>query len=180
MKIEKTGIEGLLIVQPEVFRDERGHFLEFFKEDLLAAYGIASHFVQDNESFSGKHVLRGLHFQRPPYAQAKLVRVALGMALDVAVDIRKHSPTYGHWESVVLSQDNMTMLYIPEGFAHGFLTLEDKTVFQYKCSAYYHQDSETAIRWNDPDLGIHWGIPDPVVSIKDSQAILFKDLASPF
>jgi len=129
---------------------------------------------------SEKGVLRGLHFQVPPFAQGKLVRVVRGAALDVAVDLRKESKTYGKWESVILSAENKLMLWIPEGFAHGFLTMEDNTIFQYKCTNYYDRESEQGIIWNDPDLKINWGIEKPVVSEKDLKGIQFMVLKSPF
>lgn len=176
MEIVKTEIEGLLILKPGVFRDDRGYFFESYRSEDLEKYGADTGFVQDNESMSIAGVLRGLHFQRPPHAQAKLVRVVRGAVLDVAVDIRKESPTFGRWKSVILDQQNKHMMYIPAGFAHGFLTLEDNTIFQYKCTAYYNRESEGAIRWDDPDLGISWGIEDPVISEKDRNAPLFRDL----
>ena len=142
--------------------------------------GVDADFVQDNESKSGKGVLRGLHFQHPPYAQGKLVRVVKGSVLDVAVDIRKKSPTYGKWESVKITEENKLMVWVPEGFAHGFLVLEDDTIFQYKCTGYYNAGSEDSILWNDDQLGIDWGIQEPALSEKDEQAPLFADLRSPF
>jgi len=180
MEVIKTKIEGLLIVRPKVMEDNRGYFFESFREDLFREFGIDCSFVQDNESRSEKHVLRGLHFQRPPFSQAKLVRVVAGTVLDVAVDIRKSSPTYGQWEAIHLSGDNKLMAFIPEGFAHGFVTLEENTIFQYKCSNYYRKESEGAIIWNDPDLGIDWGTDHPVVSSKDQAAPPFRRLESPF
>jgi len=137
-------------------------------------------FVQDNESKSNKGVLRGLHFQRPPFAQGKLVRVVKGSVMDVAVDIRKDSPTYGKWESRILSEDNKEMFWIPEGFAHGFVTLEDNTVFTYKCTNVYNKESEGSIRWNDPDIDINWNIDNPTLSEKDRISPLFNDLETPF
>lgn len=137
-------------------------------------------FVQDNESKSQKSVLRGLHFQVPPHAQGKLVRVIKGAVNDVAVDLRKHSPFYGKWVSQLLSEENKLMLWIPPGFAHGFVVLEDETIFSYKCTAYYHKASERGLRWNDPQLNINWGIQDPLLSEKDKNAPLFIDFNSPF
>lgn len=181
MIIHSTPIEGLLIVEPDVFSDDRGYFMESFNARRFEEHtGIALQFVQDNESGSVKHTLRGLHFQAPPYEQGKLVRISKGAALDVAVDIRKESPTFGQHHSVVLSADNKLQFWIPPGFAHGFLTLEDDTVFTYKCTGYYHKGSEYALRWNDPDLGIDWGIEDPILSPKDSEAPLFATFESPF
>lgn len=180
MQILKTEIEGLLILQPEVYKDDRGYFFESFRKDLLQQMGIPDNFVQDNESKSQKGVLRGLHFQNPPHAQGKLVRVVKGAVLDAAVDIRKGSPTYGEYMTVELTEENKTMLWIPEGFAHGFLTLRDETIFQYKCTNYYNKGSEGSILWNDPDLNINWPWTSPRVSRKDLEAPLFKELNSNF
>jgi dTDP-4-dehydrorhamnose 3,5-epimerase len=180
MNLKRTQIEGLYLVEPLVFKDDRGYFFESFQKERFRALGIDTDFVQDNESMSGKGVLRGLHFQKPPFAQGKLVRVVRGSVLDVAVDLRKKSKTYGKWESSTLSADNKLMMLVPEGFAHGFLVLEDDTIFQYKCSNYYNKESECGIIWNDPDLNIEWGIENPVVSEKDLQGGWFRDLISPF
>lgn len=176
MKIIPTKIADLFLIQPDVFPDERGYFFESYQEDKFRALGIQAKFVQDNESLSQKGVLRGLHFQRPPFAQGKLVRVVTGSVLDVAVDIRKDSPTYGHWVKAGLSAANKLMMWIPEGFAHGFLVLEDNTIFQYKCTNYYNRESEGGIIWNDPDLAIDWGVTEPLVSEKDLKGVRFKDL----
>ena len=180
MEIVKTPIEGLLIINPNVFEDERGYFFESYNREALLKHGLDLTFVQDNESKSKKGVLRGMHFQVPPFAQGKLVRVVRGAVLDVAVDIRKGSPTYGKWHSVVLSGENKRMYLIPAGFAHGFLTLEDDTVFFYKCTNVYNKEAEGCIRWNDPDLNIDWGIADPIVSERDTKAPPFSTLNSPF
>lgn len=180
MKIIETAITDVKLVIPSVFRDERGYFMESYRESSFRDTGINSNFVQDNQSLSGKGILRGLHFQAPPFAQAKLVKVVAGAVLDVAVDIRPNSPTYGKYVKQILSTENMHQLYIPEGFAHGFVTLEENTVFQYKCGDYYNRESEGAIYWNDSDLGIDWGIENPMVSAKDKEAPLFKDFVSPF
>ena len=180
MKLQKTKIEDLFIIQPDVFTDERGYFFESFQKENFLKLGIDADFVQDNESMSAKGVLRGLHMQVPPFAQGKLVRVVNGSALDVAVDLRKNSKTYGKWESVVLSAENKLMMWIPEGFAHGFLTLEDQTIFQYKCTNYYNKESECGIIWNDPDLKINWGIENPLVSEKDLKGSFFKVFINPF
>jgi dTDP-4-dehydrorhamnose 3,5-epimerase len=180
MEIYKTKIQGLLVIQPKVYEDDRGYFLEWFREDILKTYGVDLKFVQDNESKSQKNVLRGLHFQNPPFAQGKLVRVIKGAVLDVSVDIRKNSETYGEWFSRELSGKNKTMIWMPPGFAHGFLTLEDDTIFQYKCTGYYNKDSEDNIRWNDPDLNINWDINDPILSAKDKTAPLFHEFNSQF
>jgi dTDP-4-dehydrorhamnose 3,5-epimerase len=145
MEITRTEIEGLLIIQPKVFGDDRGYFFESFRLDKLRENGVDLDFVQDNESLSGKGVVRGLHFQNPPYAQGKLVRVIKGKVLDVAVDIRKNSPTYGEWHSIILSEYNKIIFWIPPGFAHGFHSMEDNTLFQYKCTNYYNKESEGSI-----------------------------------
>lgn len=180
MELKETGLPGLLIVKPDVFYDDRGYFFESYQKERFAEAGINVDFVQDNESMSMKGTLRGLHFQKPPYAQGKLVRVVRGAVLDVAVDIRRNSPTYGGWKSFRLDADSKTMIYVPEGFAHGFLVLEDNTVFQYKCTNYYNRDSEGSVRWNDPDLEIDWGTKDPILSEKDKEAPSFGELVSPF
>ncbi|MDY6325807.1 MAG: dTDP-4-dehydrorhamnose 3,5-epimerase [Bacteroidales bacterium] len=180
MKIIKTEIEGLLIIDPVVFRDDRGYFFESYNIEKMRAAGIEIDFVQDNQSSSMKDVVRGLHFQTPPFAQAKLVRVVKGSVVDVAVDIRKNSPTYGKHVSVLLSADNFRQFYLPEGFAHGFVALEDDTVFSYKCSALYNKESERCIVFNDPDLGIEWNVENPVVSEKDLQGERFAGFSSPF
>ncbi len=180
MEIEHTFIKDLLVLKPKVFKDGRGYFLESWNEKKFAECGITSQFVQDNQSLSQKGVLRGLHFQNPPFAQAKLVRVINGSVLDIAVDIRKNSPTYGKYFSIVLSAENKTMFFIPEGFAHGFLTLEDNTIFAYKCAGYYNKDSEDALLWNDPDLNIDWGEKNPSLSEKDIAAKSFKTFESKF
>jgi dTDP-4-dehydrorhamnose 3,5-epimerase len=180
MKLEKTFIKDLSLIHPDVFPDARGYFYESYQKERFRALGIDADFVQDNESMSGKDVLRGLHFQVPPFAQGKLVRVVRGAVVDVAVDIRKNSPTYGKWESAILSADNKLIMWIPEGFAHGFITLEDDTIFHYKCTNYYNKESESGIIWNDPDLNIDWGTKNPLVSEKDLKGMLFKDLKSPF
>jgi dTDP-4-dehydrorhamnose 3,5-epimerase len=180
MEIIQTPLEGLLIIKPDVFEDERGYFFESFNADKFRAAGLDLTFLQDNESKSKKGVLRGLHFQAPPFAQGKLVRVMRGSVLDVAVDIRKNSPTYGQWASIVLSGQNKWMYWVPAGFAHGFATLEDDTTFFYKCTNVYNKASEGSILWNDPDLGIDWGITEPVISDKDKISPSFRDFTSPF
>ena len=179
MNVEQTYIEGLLVLTPKVFGDERGYFLESYNKSTLDPI-LSTTFVQDNESASQKGVLRGMHFQNPPYGQAKLVRVIKGSVLDVVVDLRKDSKTYGKHYKHVLSGEHKEQLYIPEGFAHGFLVLEDDTIFSYKCSRYYHAASEVSIMWNDPTLGINWQIEDPIISEKDRNAIKFEDFNSPF
>ena len=180
MEIIKTPLEGLLIIKPDVFEDDRGYFFESFNQDKFLKAGLDLNFLQDNESKSKKRVLRGLHFQAPPFAQGKLVRVMRGSVLDVAVDIRKDSPTYGKWESIVLSGKNKWMYWIPAGFAHGFATLEDDTIFFYKCTNVYNKPAEGRILWNDPELKINWGIDEPVISDKDKISPLFREFVSPF
>ena len=180
MEFEKTTIEGLLIIKPRIFNDERGYFYESYNKTSFAENGLDIEFVQDNQSLSQKGVLRGLHFQAPPFEQGKLVRVIQGSVLDVAVDIRPHSPTYGQYVSVLLSGENKTQFWIPPGFAHGFLTLEDNTLFCYKCTGPYSKGSECAILWNDPQLNIDWNIEKPIVSTKDQEAELFERFTSPF
>ena len=180
MELVKTSIDGLLIIRPDVFKDERGYFFESYNKERFAKAGLNMDFVQDNESKSDKGVLRGLHFQKPPYAQGKLVRVIKGSVMDVAVDLRKDSPTYGKWESVVLTEENKLQLWIPEGFAHGFVALEDNTIFNYKCTNVYNKESEGSILWNDPDININWNIDNPTLSEKDKISPLFKNFESPF
>jgi dTDP-4-dehydrorhamnose 3,5-epimerase len=180
MEIIKSEIPDVLIIKPDVFQDERGYFFESFNEMKFREYGIDAHFVQDNESKSQKGVLRGLHYQRPPYAQGKLVRVMKGSVLDVAVDLRHDSPWYGKSVSIILSESNKWMYWIPEGFAHGFITLEDNTVFFYKCTHFYHKAAEGSIRWNDPDLNIDWGNEHPILSEKDTSAPFLKDFEKTF
>ncbi|PKP32430.1 MAG: dTDP-4-dehydrorhamnose 3,5-epimerase [Bacteroidetes bacterium HGW-Bacteroidetes-16] len=180
MEIIKTNIPDLYIVKPTVFEDHRGYFFESYNKEVFLRHGIDQNFVQDNESKSQKNVLRGLHFQKPPFAQGKLVRVIRGSVLDVAVDIRKSSPTYGKWASIELTQENKWMYWVPPGFAHGFVTLEDNTTFFYKCTNMYNKESEGNILWNDPDLNIDWKISQPILSEKDIIAPLFKDFISPF
>lgn len=166
MKVTETGFEGLLDIQPRVFGDDRGYFFESFREDTLADRGIAIDFVQDNQSYSVKGTLRGLHFQKPPFAQAKLVRVITGKVLDVVVDIRPGSPTFGQTYKKVLDASIHNMLLVPAGFAHGFAALED-SIFSYKCSNYYNKESEGGILWNDTQLNIDWEVEDPIISDKD-------------
>lgn len=170
MKIKETYIPGLLVVEPQVFGDSRGYFFESFNAAEFAEQaGIDTQFVQDNESRSSYGVVRGLHMQLPPHAQAKLVRVVEGRVLDVAVDLRKDSPTFGKHFAIELTGENHLQVYIPKGFAHGFSVLSETAVFQYKCDGYYAPASEAAIAWNDPDLGIDWKLPseDAVLSDKD-------------
>lgn len=176
MKLEFCNIEGLTIIHPDVFEDERGYFYESFNKEKFAAHGLKMEFVQDNQSLSHKGVLRGLHFQKKPHSQGKLVRIVRGSVLDVAVDIRTQSKTYGQYFSIELSEQNKTMFYIPEGFAHGFLTLEDNTVFSYKCTNLYNKASEETILWNDSYLDIDWRINNPIISEKDKTGFSFNTL----
>lgn len=178
MKITTTAIEGVVILEPEVFGDERGYFFESFSQREFEEKVCKTTFVQDNESSSRYGVLRGLHFQKPPHAQAKLVRVVKGKVLDIAVDIRKGSPTFGHHVSIELSGENKRQLFIPRGFAHGFAVLSDEVVFQYKCDNYYVPHSEGGILWNDPALGIDWKLPeeDVILSEKDKKNVLLNEL----
>lgn len=180
MDIKSTPIEGLLIIEPQVFTDPRGYFYESYNKEKFVASGINIEFVQDNQSLSQKGIIRGLHFQAPPVDQGKLVRVIQGAVLDVAVDIRKNSPTYGQNFSIELTAQNRTMFYIPPGFAHGFETLEDNTIFLYKCTDVYNKQSEGGLLWNDAELGIKWQNSNPLISEKDKILPLFKDLVSPF
>lgn len=180
MEIIPTEIPDVLIVKPKVFTDDRGYFLETYNLEKFTAAGITAKFVQDNESKSAKGVLRGLHFQKPPFAQGKLVRVICGAVLDVAVDLRQQSPTYGKWVAVKLTAENKWMCWIPEGFAHGFLTLEEDTIFSYKCTNVYNQASEGSIRWNDPKLGINWGTNSPKLAEKDRIAPEFSTMEKLF
>ena len=175
MEIIETKIKDLLIIKPDVFQDERGYFFESYNRQRFLEHGLEMNFVQDNESQSMKGVLRGLHFQNAPYAQGKLVRVVKGAVMDVAVDLRKGSPTFGQWESVELTEGNKFMYWIPEGFAHGFVCLADHSVFTYKCTNVYNKASEGSIRWNDPDLNIDWKIEHPILSEKDKVAPLFRE-----
>ena len=180
MEIIKTPIKGLLVIKPRIFGDDRGYFFESWSKQSFAEVGLNLDFVQDNQSLSNKGVLRGLHFQNPPYAQGKLVRVIKGAVLDVALDIRKNSPTYGQHFSIELSEENKTIVWIPPGFAHGFATLKDNTIFTYKCTEVYNKESEGALLWNDKDLNINWEVNDPLVSEKDLVAGNFKDFVSKF
>jgi len=180
MEISELELPGAFLIKPKVFEDERGHFFESFNQDQFKQYGLDLNFVQDNQSLSHEGVLRGLHFQKPPFAQGKLIRVIKGKVLDVALDIRKESPTYGKHISLELSEENKLMFYIPEGFAHGFLTLEDNTIFSYKCTNFFNKNSEGSILWNDSDLNINWGVTDPILSEKDKESPLFSSFKSPF
>ena len=165
-EIKQTSLPGVLEIFPRVFPDSRGYFFESFRQDWLDKLGVHESWVQDNQSFSQKGTVRGLHFQRGAHAQAKLVRVIVGKVLDVAVDLRRGSPTFGQVYSTILDTEKNNLLYIPAGFGHGFSVLED-AVFVYKCSNYYHKDSEGGVLWSDPTLGINWQVAEPIVSDKD-------------
>lgn len=180
MEFIETPLKDLYVIKPKVFEDSRGHFFESFTAKSFVEKNINVNFIQDNQSLSQKGVLRGLHFQAPPYSQGKLVRVIKGAVLDVALDIRKHSKTYGQHYSIELSEENKTMLWVPEGFAHGFSTLEDNTIFAYKCTNYYSKDSEGCILWNDSSLGINWRVENPTTSEKDKLGLPFTEFVSPF
>jgi len=182
MNFINTEIEGVYIIEPKVFGDGRGYFFEAFSQREFNENVCETVFVQDNQSKSRYGVLRGLHFQTPPYSQAKLVSCVRGKVLDVAVDIRKDSPTYGKYVSVELSEENHRMFFIPQGFAHGFSVLSDVAVFQYKCDNYYAPQNEGALAWNDPDINIDWQIPaaDVILSEKDKKHPFLKELNSPF
>ena len=178
MEVTPTPLAGAMVLTPRVFGDERGFFMESWSRKVFAEIGIDHDFVQDNHSRSAKGVLRGLHYQ-DPVRQGKLVRVASGRAWDVAVDIRRGSPTYGRWAAVELTAERKNLFWVPPGFAHGFLSLEDGTDFLYKCTDYYAPEHEHAIRWDDPDLAIAWPLygMTPQVSVKDEAAAAFRDIA---
>lgn len=180
MRLIETDIPDLVILEPKVFQDERGFFMETYNKEVLASYGLQYDFIQDNHAKSGKGVLRGLHFQRPPADQAKLVRVTRGAVYDVAVDLRKGSPTYGKWYGVTLSADNFRQFLVPRGFAHGYVTLEPDTEFQYKVDNYYAPKLDGGIIWNDPDLAIDWPADEPVLSAKDRELPTLAEFDSPF
>lgn len=182
MNVTKTELKGVFIIEPRVFSDQRGYFFESYNKLSLEKYGIDYTFVQDNQSKSSFGVIRGLHFQKPPYAQTKLLRVIQGTIIDVALDIRKNSPTYGKHIEVELSDENFKQLLIPEGFAHGFSVLSETAVVQYKCTEFYHPESEGGILFDDPDLDINWGIPldEAVISDKDLRHPNFSNFTTPF
>lgn len=181
MKSEITNLEGVIVLSPSVYEDERGYFFESFNlKKFQKATNSNFTFVQDNQSKSRKGVLRGLHFQIPPHAQGKLVTVTQGAIIDVAVDIRRGSPTYKKYVSVELNAENKKMLWIPPGFAHGFISLEENTILNYKCTDYYHPECEKSLLWDDPDFQIDWTIENPILSKKDALAQPFVDFISPF
>lgn len=176
MKTIKTALGGVIIIEPKIFGDDRGWFTETYSKVKLEEIGINSDFVQDNHSFSAqKGTLRGIHFQNNPHAQAKLIRCTKGAVLDVAVDLRRNSPTYKQWVSIELSAENKKMFFIPKGFGHGFLTLTNDVEFQYKVDDYYSPECDRSIRFDDPEIAIDWGIAEPILSDKDKGAPLLKD-----
>ncbi len=177
MRITETGFDGLLVIHPDVYVDSRGYFFESYHSDKFKKAGIGYTFVQDNHSMSHKGVLRGLHFQNPPYAQGKLVKVLSGSVLDIVVDIRKNSTTFGKNYAITLNAKEHTILWIPPGFAHGFVALEDNTIFHYKCTNLYNKESEGGIIYNDPELALNWGIEAPIVSDKDKILPLIKNVS---
>ena len=182
IKVTNAPIEGLYIIEPTVHGDARGYFVETYNEKRYREAGVEAQFVQDNQSCSSYGVVRGLHFQRPPYTQAKLVCCTVGRVWDVAVDLRKNSPTFGKWFGVELSEENKRQFYIPKGFAHGFSVLSETAIFAYKCDNLYHPDADGGILLNDPSLAIDWQIPDElrIISDKDTKHPLLKDLDNPF
>lgn len=183
MNVIKTAIEGVFVIEPKIFGDERGYFFESFNaKEFAEKTGLNITFVQDNESKSRYGVMRGLHFQKPPYTQSKLVRVVSGRVLDVAVDIRKGSPTYGKWVSCVMTGENHRQFFVPKGFAHGFCVLSDEAVFQYKCDDFYHPEAEGALAWDDETIGINWpiAIEDVILSEKDKHHPCLNDFETPF
>ena len=182
MEVIKTAIPEVVILEPKVYQDDRGYFFEAFSEEVFSRLVTPTHFVQDNESRSSYGVVRGLHFQAPPYAQAKLVRVVKGSVLDVAVDLRKGSPSYGTHVAVELSEENHRMLFIPRGFAHGFSVLSSDAIFQYKCDNYYAPQSEGSVAWDDPILSIDWRVPtqDVILSAKDAHHPCLDEFNTPF
>jgi len=176
-----TALADATLVRPKVFQDERGFFTESYNQSRFREHGLTAEFVQDNHSLSrNKGVLRGFHFQKPPYAQTKLVRVTRGSVYDVILDLRKDSPTFGEWEGFVLSASNFLQLYIPKGFGHAFCTLEDDTEFLYKVDEFYAPDHDAGIIWNDPDLGVNWPMQEPTLSRKDSELPRLRDFNAPF
>lgn len=181
MKFTKTKLDGVVIIEPDVFGDHRGFFMESWSQKRMEEAGLFYNFVQDNHSMSSvKGTLRGIHFQKGDKAQAKLVRCVRGAVLDVAVDLRHDSPTYKQWEAVVLSEENKKQLLIPRGFGHGFVTLTDEVEFFYKADNYYAPEADAGIRWNDPEIGVDWGVENPILSAKDEKNPYLKDLGIVF
>lgn len=178
MNIEETHLLNVKLIKPKVFGDQRGHFLEAYRQDLFKKHGIDLEFVQDNISTSKKDTVRGLHYQLPPASQAKLIMVVHGRILDVAVDLRENSPTFGESFTTELSSENRHMLLVPTGFAHGFSVLSDEATIYYKCNDYYNKELERGVRWDDPKLNIDWKVSDPILSEKDQQQPLLEELDS--
>ena len=176
MRIQQTELSGVLVITPDAFGDSRGYFLESFNEIKYKEYGIPNTFVQDNISKSKKGTIRGLHYQIGEFAQGKLCQVLYGKVIDVAVDIRKGSPTFGKYTAAELSDDNHCQIWIPAGFAHGFSVLSDEAIFHYKCTQFYSKEHERSLYYADPEISINWGIEKPIVSDKDKKAKLFKDI----
>jgi dTDP-4-dehydrorhamnose 3,5-epimerase len=176
VKVLETKLPDILVIEPEVFGDDRGFFMESWNQKRYQEAGLPARFVQDNLSFSARGVLRGLHFQNPN-PQGKLVSVLQGEVFDVAVDIRVGSPTFGQWVGISLSADNKLQFYLPEGFAHGFVVISDVALFSYKCTAYYNPETESSLLWNDPEIGIGWPIDKPVLSDKDRAAPRLREIA---
>jgi len=180
MKIEPLKLPGTFKVTLAPRKDERGYFMRTFDRGTFAEQGLTNEWVQENQSYSVRNVVRGMHFQRPPQSEAKLVRVLAGMIVDVFVDLRRSSPTYGKWDSIELSSENLTAVYIPRGFAHGFCTPVSEALIAYKVDSTYTPSLEDGLPWNDPDLGIDWPVKDPLTSPKDGQWPKFRDFVSPF
>lgn len=179
--VEKTKLDGVYVLTPKVFGDNRGWFMETYSKRDLAEAGITAEFVQDNRSYSAqKGIVRGLHFQTPPCAQAKLLSCLKGSIMDVAVDLRKTSPTFKQWIAVELTAENKKQIFIPKGFAHGFVTLSDDVEIMYKVDAFYAPEHDGGIRWNDPDIGVEWGVTDPILSEKDKSSPFLRDIALEF
>jgi dTDP-4-dehydrorhamnose 3,5-epimerase len=180
MEFFPTEIPDVIVLKPRVFEDERGYFFESYNAELFSQLGIHHDFLQDNQSLSAKGVIRGLHFQRPPFEQGKLVRVISGSVFDVAVDLRLGSPWFGRWVGRELSSENKLMMWIPPGFAHGFVSREEGSIFQYKCTNVYMREAEVSIRWDDKELAIDWACDHPIVSAKDASQPFFGEIRSPF
>ncbi len=178
MKIEETSLKNVKLIKPKIYGDQRGHFLEAYRQDLFKHHGIELDFVQDNISTSKKNTIRGLHYQLPPASQSKLIMVVQGKVLDVAVDLRENSPTFGESFSTELSSENRHMLLVPTGFAHGFSVLSDEATIYYKCNDYYNKELERGVRWDDPELKIDWKVDNPILSEKDKEQPLLKELES--
>lgn len=176
MKFNKTKLDGVWVIEPNIFQDHRGQFLETFREEQFREKNLPSEFVQDNISTSARNTVRGLHYQKQPHAQVKLVMAVTGTILDVAVDLRQNSKTFGHYFSATLSAENRNMMLVPDGFAHGFSVLSDHATVLYKCSSYYNKPTERGIFWNDPELNIDWKVDEPVISDKDEHLPALKSL----